>query len=79
MTPTLKGQTIIDCLALDEMEDCYELYEPTKETDHAGIEALAKTINDFRKKRWPYCVTVDHYNLVSELHFWVEGVEKKEG
>ena len=77
MTPELNGQKIIDCLGLDEMENCYEMYEPIKEVDCPGLEALAKTISDFRKKRMPYCVTVDTSKIPSELHFWVEGVEKR--
>ena len=72
--PKFKGGKIIECKAMDEMEDNYEFLTPTSTLNAVEIELMNRRLADVTKQNIPYCITLKNVGGVPHFRFYVQGI-----
>lgn len=72
--PKFKGGRVIECKAMDEMEDNYEFITPTSTLNAVEIELMNRRLTDIIKQNIPYCITLKDIGKVPHFRLYVQGI-----
>ena len=72
-----ENNEIFEAHKLVEMPVFHQLYKATSETDTEGMRAFYKTMADYRRKEWPYVVTINRTKVIPYYQMYIEGYECK--